>query len=389
MTLDQLLDKEAWDKAFHKSFGPDVEKMGGSQMTGANDQQLKSGNKALVFISHDSRDADLAEAFGNLLSDASGGVLKAFRSSDKKGTAGIEYGAEWYQTIMAQIANATDVVALLTTHSVNRPWILYEAGVAKGKLDTKVLGIALGINFEQVLTGPFAQFQNSADDEDSLTKLVLQLIRRNPDADPREEAVRRQVVAFRDNIGTLLKTRSKAVAPAKVDDGAVAKLFEEVKVMFSSLPETVESRLQESMRPAQRRIRRRFHPGMIEELIFHVPFGNDKAGLGITWLVLMSFVPDEAPWLREIGREVYHAVIHEDKRALKDAMHRFELGCDMLRHPLWERFIEPSDREAHMVLRHFGDFARHWFEVAIRSSDRRHKAEPADEKGKSRNSAGG
>ena len=36
----------------------------------------------LVFISHDSRDADLAEAFANLLSDASGGVLKSFRSSD-------------------------------------------------------------------------------------------------------------------------------------------------------------------------------------------------------------------------------------------------------------------------------------------------------------------
>ncbi|MGH8538698.1 MAG: hypothetical protein ACREXM_20220 [Gammaproteobacteria bacterium] len=49
----------------------------------------------LVFISHDSRDADLAEAFGNLLTDASGGILKSFRSSDRKGTAGIEYGQEW------------------------------------------------------------------------------------------------------------------------------------------------------------------------------------------------------------------------------------------------------------------------------------------------------
>ena len=45
----------------------------------------------LVFISHDSRDADLAEAFGNLLTDASGGILKSFRSSDRKGNAGIEY----------------------------------------------------------------------------------------------------------------------------------------------------------------------------------------------------------------------------------------------------------------------------------------------------------
>jgi hypothetical protein len=57
----------------------------------------------LVFISHDTRDADLAEAFSNLLTDASGGILKSFRSSDRKGTAGIEYGQEWYRAIMQKL----------------------------------------------------------------------------------------------------------------------------------------------------------------------------------------------------------------------------------------------------------------------------------------------
>ena len=37
---------------------------------------LPSAPQALVFISHDSRDADLAEEFDNLLRDASGGMLK-------------------------------------------------------------------------------------------------------------------------------------------------------------------------------------------------------------------------------------------------------------------------------------------------------------------------
>lgn len=75
----------------------------------------------LVFISHDSRDADLADAFGNLLTDASGGILKSFRSSDRKGNAGIEYGQEWYRAIMQKLDDATDVVALLTAQSINRP----------------------------------------------------------------------------------------------------------------------------------------------------------------------------------------------------------------------------------------------------------------------------
>jgi hypothetical protein len=104
----------------------------------------QSRPKALVFISHDTRNANLAEAFANLLSDVSGGTLKSFRSSDKKGNTGIEFGAEWFSTIMAQLADATDVVALLTPQSLDRPWILYEAGVAKGRLDTTLFGLALG-----------------------------------------------------------------------------------------------------------------------------------------------------------------------------------------------------------------------------------------------------
>jgi hypothetical protein len=155
------------------------------------DAKRTATENPLVFISHNSRDADLAEAFSNLLTDASGGILKSFRSSDRKGTAGIEYGQEWYRAIMQKLDDATDVVALLTTHSVNRPWILYEAGVAKGKLAAtdRVLGLVLGVSLDEAATSPFAQFQNSPDEEDAITGLVLQLIRRHPQAAPREEAV--------------------------------------------------------------------------------------------------------------------------------------------------------------------------------------------------------
>lgn len=85
---------------------------------------------SLVFISHDSRDADLAEAFSKLLSSVSAGVLKSFRSSDRKGSQGIEYGTEWYPELMKNLSAASDVVCLLTHRSIERPWILYEAGVA-------------------------------------------------------------------------------------------------------------------------------------------------------------------------------------------------------------------------------------------------------------------
>lgn len=204
--------------------------------------ERSSVRSALIFISHDSRDAALAEAFENLLTDASGGVLKAFRSSDRKGSSGIEFGAEWYATIMSKLGEATDVVALITPRSLGRPWILYEVGVARGKLNTPAFGVAFGVSLDQI-SGPFAQFQNSPDDEDSLTKLVLQLIRRNPDASPREEAVRRQVAAFRGQLGEIGTGVDANATRSPTEATDVAKLFEEVKAMFRELPSQVRDQL--------------------------------------------------------------------------------------------------------------------------------------------------
>src|SRR6266852_4686489 len=117
----------------------------------AVEPQRSRTQSPLVFISHDTRHADLAEAFGNLLTDSSGGILKSFRSSDKKGTAGIEYGTEWYRAIMQKLDDATGVVALVTARSINRRWILYATGVAKRKFsgDERVFGLALGVTLEQ------------------------------------------------------------------------------------------------------------------------------------------------------------------------------------------------------------------------------------------------
>jgi hypothetical protein len=112
--------------------------------------------------------------------------------------------------------------------------------------------------------GPFAQFQNSADDEDSLTKLVLQLIRRNSDAEPREEAVRRQVSAFRASIERLiaLKPNEKSVKPRDAEASDAAKLFEEIKVMFRDLPERLHGQFSERTRR-----RRKIPPAMFRDLL--------------------------------------------------------------------------------------------------------------------------
>src|SRR2546421_9655370 len=119
--------------------------------TSADAELLPSATSSpLVFISHDARDAELAEAFSKLLKSVSAGMIKTFRSSDKKGTEGIDFGEEWYKRLMSMLQSTSDVVCLFTERSLDRPWILFEAGVAKAKLDRPVGGLALGVPIARV-----------------------------------------------------------------------------------------------------------------------------------------------------------------------------------------------------------------------------------------------
>jgi hypothetical protein len=305
-----------------------------------------------VFVSHDTRDADLAEAFSNLLTDASGGMLQSFRSSDKKGTAGIEFGTEWYSAIMSKLGEATDVVALLTTHSLDRPWLLYEAGVAKGKLNTTVLGLAIGISLDQANSGPFAQFQNSSDDEDSLTKLVLQLIRRNPSAAPREEAVRRQVEVFISTKKAIIEKRGKTPRTApKVDETSIAKMFEEVKILVRDLPQRVMS--VES--PRSRRRRFRFHPGMLFELIhMGLRMGKQRSPVGI--LLAFGVFQDLVPMLTPLGQQLYSAILSGNKRLIGQVLLDLRTAVDLMgRMPQELELTQAEDGEIIFVLRQFAE----------------------------------
>jgi hypothetical protein len=335
---------------------------------------LHSRPKALVFISHDSRDGDLAEAFSNLLLDVSGGMLKSFRSSDKKGSSGIEFGEEWYTAIISQLGYATDVVALLSQRSIDRPWILYEAGMAKGKLDTTVIGVALGVPLDRVVTGPFGQFHNCADDEDSQTKLVMQLLQRNPDASPREDTVRQQVRTFRKQVETILNSRGKMSAPPtpQTDDQSTAKLFEEVKAMVRELPDRIDERGRSLSKRGSTKRMKRFHPMMFEELLFHPGLRKVKGGASTSWMIVISMLRDDFPWLYEPGMELYRALrtghgrdIERSRRQLLDILNITSRG------PLFHELMAPDDKESFFFLRHLDDFVER-----VVSESRRGGSEP-------------
>jgi hypothetical protein len=315
--------------------------------TNQEDKSTKT-TKPLVFISHDTRDAELAEAFSNLLKTVSAGVLKSFRSSDKKGSQGIEYGIEWYPEIIRNIQDASDVVCLLTENSIDRPWILFEAGMAKGKLDTKILGIALGVQLNKAISGPFAVFQNCGDDEDSLVKLVLQLVDRIPNSEPDEETIKFQVKNFKTKVDEILKNKKVKAPNVNQDDAEKAnssiKLFEEIKVMFQDLPTRIENNVRIDNRD---RRRRKFHPVMIDE-ICHI---NKNSNAGIL-MALSLFKETPMPWIYDIGLETLKNIKEKKTKSEKiKELQDFEEMIQMtIRNPMM-REINSDSKEDYMMMR--------------------------------------
>lgn len=299
-----------------------------------NDKQELNIKRPLVFISHDTRDAEISEAFSKLLSSVSAGVLKSFRSSDKKGNQGIEYGVEWYPEIMKNLQQATSVVCLLTENSFNRPWILFEAGVAKGKLNTAILGVCTGIPLSQANSGPFAQFQNCGDDEESLTKLVLQLVKTIPNSEPDEQVIKGQVSVFKEKIGTILKERAKTdkseviTAENSIDNNvekelAIANLYEEMKIMLKDLPARIQSNLNSGN--SSRKNRTFISTRTIDELIHYGSVMKMDTGIKI----ILSLCKNDFPWLYELGIEFLNGCRNSSISRLEDEFINFERILDI------------------------------------------------------------
>jgi hypothetical protein len=256
---------------------------------------------------------------------------------------------------MAKLQSTSDVICLFTERSLDRPWILFEAGVAKGTLKTPVIGVALGVPLSRVSAGPFYQFQNMDDSEGDLTKLVHQLARRVPNLELDTDVVKDQVAAFKTVEAAILKKLAtgggKKDAKEEAEESPVAKLVEEMK----ALPSRVAERLAESGDPFRRRRMRHFSPMMLEEMM-HMS-GNRSDPVGI--LMAASIVRDDAPWLYELAMEVYRAVKSGDSEAIELEMSRLRNFSEIGMHGPWMEEFGFGGKESHIFFMEFPRMLEH------------------------------
>jgi hypothetical protein len=256
-------------------------------------------------------------------------------------------------------------------------WILYEAGVAKGKLGTPVHGVALGVALSRVSAGPFYQFQNSDDGEESLAKLVLQLCRRVSNLEPDQGVVVTQVQGFKATVAGILKAMGSQKKETEkrevIDEGSVAKVLEEMKLIVRELPQRLEQRMIEGPeRVRSRKISlRRFHPSMIEDMVHRMSRRSDDP---IGLLIIASLVREDFPWLYEIGVEAYRGAKSPNLERAENAMRGFRDAAEAtVRGPFMEE-LGPS-KEVYMFLSELPGIIHNYMErVLERRAEKRVRA---------------
>ena len=85
-----------------------------------------------ILISHSHDERPLASAWKTLLETVSNGAIEPWYSSDVQSEGGMEIGEDWRAQLRARIAQSDMVLAVLSPQSRDRPWILWECGVASG-----------------------------------------------------------------------------------------------------------------------------------------------------------------------------------------------------------------------------------------------------------------
>src|ERR1051326_2458395 len=137
-----------------------------------------------IFISHTHGDQPIADALAKLIEDLFEKRVTVNYSSRKELAGGIQPGEDWFRWIVDQVREADLAFILLTPASIQKPWVVWEAGAVAGASfahspDTvRVFPLVFGLKGNEVPT-PFARTQLiSGPDEADMLKLIGVLFER-------------------------------------------------------------------------------------------------------------------------------------------------------------------------------------------------------------------
>lgn len=180
-----------------------------------------------LFLSHDSRDRERAKAIAQAVQRLTLGQISVWHSSDDGPNGGLRPGQVWLDEIRLQIVDSRALVVLLTPQSVNRPWLLFEAGFGAAQTNCAVIPVCVGIDSVTDVPFPLAMYQTfQLADYDSLKRFVEKLLAMYQI--PFDEAMARPVLE--EAVAALTREKSdEEVVPASHPDPLLGQAMDSLR----------------------------------------------------------------------------------------------------------------------------------------------------------------
>lgn len=136
-----------------------------------------------LFLSHSHGDEALADVLKQLIENCFAGHIEVKASSAAPSAGGIAAGSDWLDWIHEQVRGSKFTAVLLTPSSVDKPWLMWEAGAVSGvslatEKPSTVIPVVYRLSMEQV-PSPLRSRQAARGEDGKSVKGVLETLKQS------------------------------------------------------------------------------------------------------------------------------------------------------------------------------------------------------------------
>ena len=177
-----------------------------------------------LFISHAHQDAELAAAIKTLIEGCFPGHIRATASSSEPAKGGVPMGRPWLEWIHEQVQTSRFTVVVLTPNSLEKPWLMWEAGAVSGVAlagdqSSVLVPILYRISMEQVPSPLQARLSAFGEDAESMRRVLQSL--NEPELMPQgslETLAKEFVPSYLDTVARVLADTPPPLTESAVQD---------------------------------------------------------------------------------------------------------------------------------------------------------------------------
>ncbi len=285
----------------------------------------------------------------------------------------IDKGARWSTDIATELEDSTFGILCVTNENLNAPWLAFEAGALSKTMDKAFVSPFLFDIKRSEVDGPILQFQSTIFQKEDIKKLVKTL---NKACGEQSITDARLEKAFEVWFPTLEEELNKlkdiADEPKKSDEqnGYSSEILEEIldlsrnnqKLLRNPDPKLTESieNISQNIKEQRnymrhnsdadvKRMSRKFHPMMIEELMHMMPKSKSNH---YGFLIALSLFRNDFPWIYDAGKELVDILKSKSSKTSKrEAVSEFKQLMEITtEHPMM-REMSGMRKESRMYMR--------------------------------------